>query len=617
MHGGLFRANGTSGPADGFGTFSFGPVGEAVGNLNRYNSVLFWKSAAGDGGRSHNARFHSDQQEIWTGTTPAAYLPISSQEISLDADVFPITDRATGGQLFDPAEYMIEVKFKPNVNVPGPPVQTNAAPFFQVTLDQMDGPVWDAEAGRYKRGNDAFTYNIGENTPGNTINEWYATAPKDADGFATWQVPVLEYDFVQRGFYYNFAAGGLTEREAEAITGNGRALVEGVWTDQDDGLDSLSFGGGPTGPGTTQLKIPNGVPLMAIGAPTEEAALSIELKYAALKRITPNNIYARMDENTGISYRFGSALEYGSTQPDIVVDGIPVKPRFTDQISRFDQNGMTNLVINAREPNAGEGPFRGYQYRFVVRTAPSADSFDGTDPDVMMTIRAKLLPTNTATSMTIFAKDLDGSDCSVVNLGAGCRFVDTVGADEYTTTIDLSQFSTSDFTTISIPLSSFLLSTYVPSPTTNPADLNHKDSLGPWGFAHAGDGLKTDFNLYEFGAGVVAGAGLLRMEIDYMELALTPVVPPGLLGDFNEDDKVDAADFVLWAKSGTNPLPNDNGVPTATDRYNLWRANFGSMAMPGGGAGGANVPEPATWILLTMVAAPMGFGRRRSRKSCG
>jgi hypothetical protein len=546
-HAGLFRNNATV--DDGYSTFQFGPVLFAGGQLGRFKSFYFVKNATGDGGISHNARFHSDSPEAWNGT---ANIPIPSTDIGLDIDAFPITDRATGGQLFDPSEYQIEVKYKPNIGVAGLP--NNTAPLFTVGLDQMDGHVYDAEASRYKRGNDAFTYNIGNalgdfdnsgtvdardyvvwrkndvanaalpNDGGATtqagryfqfrtnfgkqnINTYYTNAPKDADGFATFTVPVTSPNFIQRGFYYNFAQGG---RDTEALTGNGRVFnaETSTWSDANDGLDTLSFGGGPTGP-EPQLKLPNGVPLISFGAPNAETGLSIQLKYIALKRINQGQIVARIDENSGISYRFGSALAYGNTQPTITVDGIPFSPVATDQISRFDQNGMTNLVINAREPNAGEGAFRGYQYRFNVRTSPNEQTFDATNPGVMMNIRAKLLPTNTATSLTIMAKDLDGNDT-----GPG------TGADEYTTIIDTSLFNASTFTTISVPLNSFTLATFVPPPTTVTTDPQHKNSQNPFGFVNPGDGLRTDFNIYEFGAGVVAGAGLLRMEIDYMEIRL-------------------------------------------------------------------------------------------------
>jgi hypothetical protein len=77
----------------------------------------------------------------------------------------------------------------------------------------------------------------------------------------------------------------------------------------------------------------------------------------------------------------------------------------------------------------------------------------------------------------------------------------------------------------------------------------------------------------------------------------------GLPGDFNQDGKVDAADYVKWRKNETanSPLPNDNGLTTQAARFNLWRSNFGNMS--GSGSGGAmesssQVPEPSSAVLL-------------------
>jgi hypothetical protein len=85
----------------------------------------------------------------------------------------------------------------------------------------------------------------------------------------------------------------------------------------------------------------------------------------------------------------------------------------------------------------------------------------------------------------------------------------------------------------------------------------------------------------------------------------------GLAGDFNEDDKVDAADYVVWRKNGANPLPNDNGLATSAERFDLWRANFGNMA-PGSGSGVGAVPEPSAIVLVLLGAIGLMVGRRRS-----
>lgn len=83
----------------------------------------------------------------------------------------------------------------------------------------------------------------------------------------------------------------------------------------------------------------------------------------------------------------------------------------------------------------------------------------------------------------------------------------------------------------------------------------------------------------------------LVWEID----VLAPTEGPS--GDFNGDGKVDAADYVVWRKTGIN---GEQG-------YADWRANFGSMmAGVGGAAGAASVPEPgalAMLVALVLVAA--------------
>jgi hypothetical protein len=79
--------------------------------------------------------------------------------------------------------------------------------------------------------------------------------------------------------------------------------------------------------------------------------------------------------------------------------------------------------------------------------------------------------------------------------------------------------------------------------------------------------------------------------------------PPGVIGDYNDNGTVDAADYVVWRNNlGTNAiLPNDDtpGNVSSAD-YDAWRMNFGATG--GIGASLAAVPEPATaWIALGMI----------------
>jgi hypothetical protein len=565
-HNGLFR---NASPADGFNTFQFGPILFAAGELGRYKSFYFVKNNTGDGGISHNARMNSSTPEHWNGTE---FQPAPAP-VDLTTTYFPVIDRAGFGQLFDPSEYQIEVKFKPNIGVAGLP--SNTAPLFTVGLDQNDGFVFDAEQNIYKRANDAFTYNIGSaDVP---INDWYASAPKDANGFATWTVPVTSPSYSSRGFYYNF--GNNDFRTNSVVSGGGKVFntETSVWDDVDDGLDTMSFGGGAVDPnsGHAQLKAPNGVPLIAFGAPAAETGLSVQVSYITLKKIDPGPIVSRIDANSGITYRFGSGFTRGNDAAPIPVAGDPFGlgyvPAATDQISRFDENGMTNLILNMRTPDA-----TGETHRFLIRGGPTAQSFDGSDPNAMVNVRAKLLPGNTATTLRIVAKDLDGND----------NAANPLGADEYTYDIALNQFNTSTFTTISVPISAFNLTPFVAgSPST------------PFGFANAGDGLRTDFNIYEFGGLVPADTGLLKLELEYMEIRLAA---PGVPGDFDEDGDVDGRDFLVWQRGGSP-------TPLSASDLATWKANYGTGTLS---AVSAAVPEPSSALLLTLLGTAF-FGCRR------
>ena len=92
---------------------------------------------------------------------------------------------------------------------------------------------------------------------------------------------------------------------------------------------------------------------------------------------------------------------------------------------------------------------------------------------------------------------------------------------------------------------------------------------------------------------ILAGAPL-PSEGDVVFGPFGAVPPPGLTGDFNKDGIVNAADYVMWRKTGVPP----------TD-YDDWRENFGSTLSGGGGAtssGPGAVPEPGTIGMLMLAA---------------
>jgi hypothetical protein len=96
-------------------------------------------------------------------------------------------------------------------------------------------------------------------------------------------------------------------------------------------------------------------------------------------------------------------------------------------------------------------------------------------------------------------------------------------------------------------------------------------------------------------------------ELFFDNLAITG--PDSVMGDYNKNTVVDAADYVVWRDTlgqiGTSLAAdgNDNGEIDAGD-FDVWQSNFGATAdAPGSSA--AAVPEPSTW--LTMAAALVGI----------
>jgi hypothetical protein len=114
--------------------------------------------------------------------------------------------------------------------------------------------------------------------------------------------------------------------------------------------------------------------------------------------------------------------------------------------------------------------------------------------------------------------------------------------------------------------------------------------------------------------GTLLGPFAAPSQNGFTEATAFVVVPTLLIGDFNNDGVVDAADYVVWRNaSPTATLPNDAtpGTVGASD-YNDWRANFGKSNVASGPAlGSSPVPEPAG-ILLWFLAI-MGGSTVRNR----
>ncbi|MEX2309629.1 MAG: autotransporter-associated beta strand repeat-containing protein [Pirellulales bacterium] len=106
---------------------------------------------------------------------------------------------------------------------------------------------------------------------------------------------------------------------------------------------------------------------------------------------------------------------------------------------------------------------------------------------------------------------------------------------------------------------------------------------------------------------LITGAGRLQV---------TTFIPPPIVGDYNVDGLVDAADYLVWrgnvgAGSIPNRDPNNTGVIGQAD-YHSWRAHFGQTAGSGSAAPSA-VPEPAGSILAFIAMLGIALWKRPER----
>jgi hypothetical protein len=101
-------------------------------------------------------------------------------------------------------------------------------------------------------------------------------------------------------------------------------------------------------------------------------------------------------------------------------------------------------------------------------------------------------------------------------------------------------------------------------------------------------------------------------------LTATLVESVPLMGDYNNNGVVDAADHVVWrnaiGQSGTNLSADGNGDGLVNQAdYNIWRAQFGRTSASSAAPTASNaIPEPATICLMCLAALAPLIARRRT-----
>ncbi len=563
----LTRFNSVGQPGwGGRGSFTYDGISVTAGSLGQYGSFIV-DSLNSTGGGATGGEGGSGVGWNVAVNSESPFDQLTGHWLDVTANDFPIFDRAGFGINFNPDNYKLEVVYKP--------LPTNEAAVFNILMDTYDGFRVEDRPGAPQPGTGkryaeqqqwGFGYGdiSGNGTTGSgaeerglTIQEYYDANPKDADGFVTISAPLTD------------GMGGVSEwwRFSGAsfmfASGSG-AFQQQVTIPGDTSPDFNDF----------ENLAPNGVVQFHL-----QSAYSADFRdrlHMDVKRISivPINRtageVARLDARSGIGRRFGTPFSTqsspdGQTTVDnaFTHEGQTVVIRETDQLQRFNQNGFTNLIINTDDDDT-LGGFGIWQDHLV-------QTFDG--EQATLEVRGRLtaaLDAEHATQIDVILNDIDGADT-----GPG------TGGEEYKYFIDLNDFNTSTFTTVSIPLNEF------------------DDRLQAFELVNTGDESLSDFNLYYMGVLTGQGAGLVDVELEYIRV----VVPtPDLAGDFNGDGSVDAADYVVWRKT--------DGTP---DGYNAWRTNFDASTPGGSGSlasGGSAVPEPSAWLLAVLIAGVAGLSRR-------
>jgi hypothetical protein len=146
--------------------------------------------------------------------------------------------------------------------------------------------------------------------------------------------------------------------------------------------------------------------------------------------------------------------------------------------------------------------------------------------------------------------------------------------------------------------------------------LNHSGDL-----ENSGAGSIDCIEIAQFGNGsgngMIGGAGRPTGEREFF--FDDPQISSPLLGDYNQNGLVDAADYTLWrdtlgqsVPNGTGADGNGDGVVNQAD-YDVWKAHFGTSGAIAVSAP-APVPEP-NGVALFLTAELILFLRSKNWKS--
>jgi hypothetical protein len=115
----------------------------------------------------------------------------------------------------------------------------------------------------------------------------------------------------------------------------------------------------------------------------------------------------------------------------------------------------------------------------------------------------------------------------------------------------------------------------------------------------------------------ILGADLANgsyIDVTYRTGSVLLEVISGLLGDYNNNGTVDAADYTVWRDrlGDLEALPNDDSAGVGPDDYTRWKMHFG-VTLPGAGslATSRAVPEPRGIIMFAVALGCLAGAHRR------
>lgn len=116
-------------------------------------------------------------------------------------------------------------------------------------------------------------------------------------------------------------------------------------------------------------------------------------------------------------------------------------------------------------------------------------------------------------------------------------------------------------------------------------------------------------NPYPFGSGVrrtlsVPPGPWSTQSYDYGFKTYVNASSPSLLGDYNGNGIVDAADYTVWrdtlAAGGTSLLNDPTPGMVGSNDYDYWMSHFGATPSGAGSRSSAAVPEPKSLVLAAL-----------------